>query len=87
MNIIKKYVPPGSLLCGYRVWSIVYPVNGGIKSDPTLPVYYQTNDCYAFGGVPSAFDTTASIWTKASSGKADTPTVLRAGTPPGKKVL
>lgn len=23
--------------------------------------YLQTNACYAFGGVPSAFDTTASI--------------------------
>lgn len=50
-------------------------------------LYLQTNACYAFGGVPSAFDTTASIWIKASSGKADTPTVLRAGTPPGKNVV
>ena len=31
--------------------------------------------------------TTVSIWTKASLGKADTPTVLRAGTPPGKNVV
>lgn len=50
-------------------------------------LYLQTNANYAFGGVPSAFDTIASIWIRASSGKADTPTVLRAGTPPGKNVL
>ena len=49
---------------------------------------YIYNKCrYAFGGVPSAFDTTASIWTKASLSKADTPTVLRAGTPLGKNVV
>ena len=42
---------------------------------------------YACEGVPSAFDTTASIWTKASLGKANTPIVLRAGTPPGKNAV
>lgn len=43
--------------------------------------------CYAIGGVPSAFPTTTSIWTKASLAKADTPTVLLAGIPLGKNVL
>ena len=48
---------------------------------------YKQMPVYVFGGVPSAFDTTASIWIKASLGKADTPTVLRAGTPLGKNVV
>lgn len=42
---------------------------------------------YALGGVPSALATTTSIWINASLGKADTPTTLLAGTPPGKNVL
>ena len=39
------------------------------------------------GGVPSAFDTTASICTSACRGSSDTPTTLRAGMPPGKKAV
>ena len=51
------------------------------------PGHYKQNAYYAFGGVPSSFPTTASIWTKASLSKADTPIILRAGTPPGKNVV
>ena len=58
-----------------------------IKEELWSFLYLQTIACYAFGGVPSAFETIASIWIKASLGKADTPTVLRAGVPPGKNVL
>jgi hypothetical protein len=50
---------------------------------------YETfaNSCYTIGGVPSSFATTTSIWIKASLSNADTPTVLLAGTPPGKNVV
>lgn len=44
-------------------------------------MHLQINTRYATGGVPSAFDTTASIWTKASIGSAETASVVRAGTP------
>lgn len=64
-------------------------VFNSLSAPPDIPdgcCFYMRN-FYAFGGVPSAFDTTASIWIKASIGNADTPIVLLAGTPPGKYVL
>lgn len=56
------------------------------KTGKLIILVIQTNVFYLFGGVPSAFDTTTSIWTNAFSSKSDTPIVLRAGIPPGKNV-